>query len=28
MERAVNLAARLAKFADHWAPRVVAEMND
>jgi mannose-6-phosphate isomerase-like protein (cupin superfamily) len=24
----VNLAEKLAKFSDHWAPRVVAEMND
>lgn len=24
----VNLRDKLAKFADHWSPRVVAEMND
>ncbi len=24
----INLADKLAKFTDHWAPRVVAEMND
>jgi mannose-6-phosphate isomerase-like protein (cupin superfamily) len=24
----INLAASFAKFQDHWAPRVVAEMND
>ena len=24
----VRLAEKLAKFSDHWAPRVVAEMND
>ena len=24
----INLAAKLAKFSDHWAPKVVAEMND
>jgi mannose-6-phosphate isomerase-like protein (cupin superfamily) len=28
MERPVNFAEKLAKFHDHWAPRVVAEMND
>ena len=28
MEQAINLAAKLASFRDHWAPRVVAEMND
>jgi mannose-6-phosphate isomerase-like protein (cupin superfamily) len=28
MDRAVNLAEKLAKFADHWAPRVIAQMND
>lgn len=26
--RSINLAAKFAKFDDHWAPRVVAEMND
>ena len=25
---AVNLSAKLAKFSDHWAPKVIAEMND
>lgn len=25
---AINLRDKLAKFADHWAPRVIAEMND
>jgi len=24
----VNLAGKLGKFAEHWSPRVVAEMND
>lgn len=24
----INLRAKLARFTDHWAPRVVAEMND
>lgn len=24
----VNLRDKLAKFADHWSPRVIAEMND
>ena len=24
----VNLKEKLAKFSDHWAPRVIAEMND
>ncbi len=28
MAQAVNLAARLATFAEHWAPRVVAAFND
>lgn len=28
MTKAINLAEKLAKFSDHWAPRVVAEMND
>ena len=27
-DRAINLAAKLAKFSEHWSPRVVAEMND
>jgi len=26
--RAINFAAKLAKFSEHWSPRVVAEMND
>jgi mannose-6-phosphate isomerase-like protein (cupin superfamily) len=26
--RSINLAAKLARFDDHWSPRVVAEMND
>ena len=25
---AISLAEKLAKFRDHWAPRVIAEMND
>ena len=25
---AINLADKLAKFSEHWSPRVVAEMND
>ena len=28
MDRAVNLAEKLSKFSDPWAPRVVAQMND
>jgi mannose-6-phosphate isomerase-like protein (cupin superfamily) len=28
MQRVINFAQKLAKFHDHWAPRVVAEMND
>ena len=24
----INLAKKLSKFTDHWAPRVIAEMND
>jgi len=24
----INFAAKLARFSDHWAPRVIAEMND
>jgi mannose-6-phosphate isomerase-like protein (cupin superfamily) len=24
----INLAEKLAKFSEHWAPRIVAEMND
>ena len=24
----INLTKKLAKFSDHWAPRVIAEMND
>jgi mannose-6-phosphate isomerase-like protein (cupin superfamily) len=27
-EQAINLAEKLTKFSDHWAPRVIAEMND
>jgi mannose-6-phosphate isomerase-like protein (cupin superfamily) len=26
--RPINLSEKLGKFSDHWAPRVVAEMND
>jgi mannose-6-phosphate isomerase-like protein (cupin superfamily) len=25
---AINLAEKLSRFSDHWAPRVVAELND
>lgn len=25
---AINLAEKLAKFSEHWSPRVIAEMND
>ena len=28
MHAAINFAEKLAKFHDHWAPRVIAEMND
>ena len=28
MPEPINLAAKLAKIADHWQPRVVAELND
>jgi len=28
MQHLVNFAEKLAKFHDHWAPRVIAEMND
>ena len=28
MNEPVNLAGKLAAFTDHWAPRVVAELND
>jgi mannose-6-phosphate isomerase-like protein (cupin superfamily) len=28
MQNAINFAEKLATFHDHWAPRVVAEMND
>ena len=24
----INFAGKLAMFSDHWAPRVIAEMND
>lgn len=27
-KHAINLTEKLAKFSDHWAPRVIAEMND
>jgi hypothetical protein len=27
-DEAINLAQKLATFAEHWSPRVVAEMND
>lgn len=27
-EAAINLKEKLAKFSEHWSPRVVAEMND
>ncbi|HEU0306579.1 MAG TPA: cupin domain-containing protein [Lysobacter sp.] len=27
-DQAINLAQKLATFAQHWSPRVVAEMND
>lgn len=26
--RAINLAGKLERFAEHWAPRVIAQMND
>ena len=26
--RAINFAAKLARFDEHWTPRVIAEMND
>jgi mannose-6-phosphate isomerase-like protein (cupin superfamily) len=26
--RVVNLSEKLAKFSEHWSPRVIAEMND
>jgi mannose-6-phosphate isomerase-like protein (cupin superfamily) len=26
--RAINLKDKLARFSDHWSPRVIAEMND
>ena len=26
--KVINLAEKLAKFSEHWSPRVVAEMND
>lgn len=28
MYQSINLAEKLTRFQDHWAPRVVAEMND
>jgi mannose-6-phosphate isomerase-like protein (cupin superfamily) len=28
MHNAINLAEKLSKIADHWQPRVVAELND
>lgn len=27
-KQAINLADKLAKFSEHWSPRVIAEMND
>lgn len=27
-DRAINLRDKLARFSEHWSPRVVAEMND
>ncbi len=26
--QAINFSAKLAKFNDHWSPRIIAEMND
>jgi mannose-6-phosphate isomerase-like protein (cupin superfamily) len=26
--KAINLAEKLSKFADHWAPKIIAQMND
>ncbi len=26
--KAINLSEKFSKFSDHWAPRVIAEMND
>ena len=26
--RAINIADKLSKFSDHWAPKVIAQMND
>jgi len=28
IHQAINFAAKLAMFSDHWAPKVIAEMND
>lgn len=28
MNESINLAAKLAQFSDHWAPRTVARLND
>jgi mannose-6-phosphate isomerase-like protein (cupin superfamily) len=28
MQHPINFAEKLARFSDHWAPRVIAEMND
>ena len=28
MHKAINLSDKLAQFSDHWAPRVIAAMND
>jgi mannose-6-phosphate isomerase-like protein (cupin superfamily) len=28
MDRTINLAEKLTQFSDHWAPRVVAQLND
>jgi mannose-6-phosphate isomerase-like protein (cupin superfamily) len=27
-DRAINLAEKLAKFSEHWSPKVIAQMND
>jgi mannose-6-phosphate isomerase-like protein (cupin superfamily) len=26
--KSINLAEKLSKFADHWAPKIIAQMND
>lgn len=28
MDRVINLQDKLARFSEHWSPRVIAEMND